>query len=228
MINLKNSAVLGLLTGLIAMPAVSLAELPVEVDIDLLTRRMTLEQAGEELRRDAAEEGLDAEAGSRAVEVLGKLSEKGVPVNKAYETVSKAVVKGEDLGGLTEAKNVTALKKEAAQDELEEEGRREDLKAEDVAVAVNVLDDLVEKGIPVEMARDTVKEALKEDTDPRELQKMLMEEYARNLERDIEKGKPDVENIGEQRRKENLNRMSDQIRDIMNRFDGEDISRPGR
>lgn len=211
MFKVKNLLVVGLFAGLIAMPVQAQDELPVEVDIDLLSQQMTVEEAGEELDRDIDQEAVEAKDRKRAKEVLKELAQKGVPVNKAYESVSKAVKEGEEVEGLAKDENVAGLKKEAAKEEVKEDAEDKGLSAEDVASSVEVLNRLVEEGVPVKQARSVVKEAIKGDSNPQKLQQRLTEEHVNQLKEQAEKGEPDTENIGEKRRQRNMNKISNEF-----------------
>ncbi|MGM0441365.1 MAG: hypothetical protein ACQEQC_02985 [Elusimicrobiota bacterium] len=231
MFKLKNLLVVGLFAGLIAMPAQAQDELPVEVDIDLLSRQMTVEEAGEELARDMNAETLQTKDRKRAKKVLKELAQKGVPVNKAYEAVSKAVKEGEEVEGLAKDENVAGLKKEAAKEEVKEDAEDKSLSAEDVASSVEVLDRLVEEGVPVEQARSVVREAIKGDKNPQKLQQKITERHVNQLKEQAEKGEPDTENIGEKKRQRNMNRISNEflkrLEDEKDNYE-DDYNTPGR
>lgn len=230
MFRLRSFLVIFLMAGLLVMPLRAEEELPVEVDIDLLSESMNLEQAKQEIEQDLEEEGLETgmknRRGKKALRVLESLVEKGVPVKKAYESVSEAVKKGEDVEDVDSEKNVKALKKEAAKETVEEEAEEKGLKAEDVSVAVEVLDGLIEKGIPVEKARDAVKEAISEDRDPKEIKEMLAQENVERIKEQPDRKGIDKETIGEKIRQKNRERLNkniqEKIEDIQKQR-GEDI-----
>ncbi len=198
---MRKTFVISVIAGLFIMGgmfnAFAAEELPVEVNISMLAEEMTLAEAKKELMEDAAEAGLSNRDGKKALEVLEKLIEKGIPVTKAYEAVGFAVENGEDAGSLTDEAKIKEMAAKAAGKEIEAEAENNGLTAEEVSVAVETLDGLVEKGVPVEKARDVVKEAISEDRDPEKLKEMLTSEYAEQAKKEYEKEKADRQAAGE-------------------------------
>lgn len=200
------------LGAIMMVPALAQAALPVEIGVELLAKDMTAAEAGKLLREDAKSSRTSAKEGRKAVEVLEALIEKGVPVTTAYGAVSAAVKRGEKTEALAGDKNVAALKKEAARGDVDEAAKAEGLKAQDVAVAVEVLEGLIERGVPVEKARDVVKEAISQDRDPQRLREMLTAEHVERIKAEAVRGKPGDEAIGEKMRIRHTEKVGEKIR----------------
>ncbi len=206
-------------SGLLAVPALVRAELPVEIDVELLSARMTVEEAKDILRGDlkASETALESRDGQKALEVLDKLAAEGVPVGKAYEVVSEAVKEGGNVEEAASERNIGRLKREAAAEEVADEAETRGRKAEDVAAAVEVLDGLIAEGIPVEKARDVVKEAISEDRSAEELRSMLAGERIERARERAREAKPDTDAMGERQRQRERGKMDEGIRDRIER-----------
>ena len=100
------------------------------------------------------------------------------------------------------------IKIKMAEDEIEKQSKSRGLKAENAAAALDVLDELVEQGIPVEQARDAVKKAISEDRDPQELKETLTKERIREI-KEKDKRKKEAEIMREKRAEERAQEQSE-------------------
>ena len=205
-----------LILAISAMGSVAEDALPVEIDIELLRETMTLEEAKERLREvDAADRGLSKSNREQAIAVLEELAEKGIPVETAYNAVVSASEADADVQELSAAKDAEELGAIKARMDVENEAEEKGLKAEDVSAAVEVLEGLIEKGVPVQKAREVVSEAVSEDRDPQALRDMLtdipaIEEMKEEAQRQERK---DKEAVMEKMREKAEERVQDRIQD---------------
>ncbi|GEM_PF-3273669 len=211
MLRLKKFIVLVAVFSMAVMSSLR-AELPVEIDVDLLAEGMNAETARSLVSETADEEGLSNREGQKALSVLENLIEEDVPVETAYEAVNSAV-KSEDsskeLSSLGEDNAAYGLKKKAARDDVKDSAGG--LSAEEVNAAVETLERLVEEGMPVEKARNVVKDAVVREQKDRQ----LGEQFQKGEEgRDIKEDKiPDREDLEELRQGERGENIREKIKD---------------
>ena len=186
--------------GLVAAPVFSQDELPVEVDIELLSEalaeKLDVDEAKAKLADYGKELGLKKRDTKKAAKVMEQLVAQDVSVEKALKVVTVALDKGENVKALARKDSVERIKREeTARGEVEKNADEKGLKAEDVAEAVEVLEGLIEKGIPVEHALSVVREAISKDRDPAELKAMLTDQGAEEMKKAMERGEVDVDAI---------------------------------
>ncbi len=208
-------AVLYLVIGLAVFPVKAEEvedELPVDIDMDLISETMTMDQAQARLKDDNKTYRLKEKEADRAQEILEKLVDAGIPVNRAYEEVCEAVRTGKrkKIEEVAEEKNIERIMTRIAKEETETQLRERIEK--DIETAVEVLEKLIEKGVPVEKACNAVNKTIKEGRDRVELREMLEPGAVREMMeqetiRERTRTSEDIE--AERTLKENMDKLKD-------------------
>ncbi len=207
--------VLFLVIGLAVLPVKAEEvedELPVDIDMDLISETMTMDQAQARLKDDNKTYRLKEKEADRAQEILEKLVDAGIPVNRAYEEVCEAVRTGKRkrIEEVAEEENIEGIMTRIAKEETETQLRERIEK--DIETAVEVLEKLIEKGVPVEKACNAVNKTIKEGRDRVELREMLEPGAVREMMeqetiRERTRTSEDIE--AERTRKENMDKLKD-------------------
>ncbi|MFC2060956.1 hypothetical protein ACFLUV_00420 [Elusimicrobiota bacterium] len=206
MFKLNTFVVLFLIVGLAVFPVKAEDELPVEIDMQLMSETMTMEQAQSRLQGDIKKYRLKKKEANKAQEALGKLVKEGISVNRACEEVCEAVRTRKRIEEVAEEGNIKRIKTQLAKDDIETQLRKRTEK--DIETAVEVIEELIEKGVAVEKARNAVNKTIKEGGDRVQLREMLESDAVREMKQetirertrtneDVEAERTQTENMGE-------------------------------
>jgi len=127
MLRFKLLLIAFFLTGILVIPAGAEEELPIEIDVDVLSEKMSLDAARTRLNEDIEAVGLQKRNRIRAMQVLENLVDEGIPVNKAYEVVCDAVRLRKGLDDVDSEENIERLRNELRKREEKRNRIREEL-----------------------------------------------------------------------------------------------------
>ena len=173
--------------GLGVSPVMAEEALAVEVDVELMSETMTMKQAQSQLQGEIKKYRLKKKEAEKVQEALGKLVKEGVSVNRACEEVSEAVRTKERkrIGEIAEEGNIKRIKTQLAKEDIESNSKKEGRAKADTDAAVEVVEELIGKGVPIEKARDAVNKIISEGGDRVKLKQMLNPDALREMKREV-------------------------------------------
>ncbi len=201
------------LTGVIIMPVGAQEELPIEIDVDVLSEKMSLDAARTRLNEDIEAVGLQNRDRKRAMQVLENLVNEGIPVNKAYEVVCDAVRLRKGLDDVDSEENVERLRNAVKEREEKRERIRKEL--------VDKKDDDI---------TEEERERIEKRTQSREEEMIRKEEKAR-LREETTESREDFEGIRQETRErlEETNQIREgKEEEIESKIDDKGKNRTGR
>ncbi|MBI4656635.1 MAG: hypothetical protein HY746_07810 [Elusimicrobia bacterium] len=165
-------------------------------DVEKLVGEFAFEEAKAELTGYAEKMKMGKKDTEKAIKILDKLVEEGVSTERALKEVEFALEKGEDVKSLAKEEFLERIKKEeTARIEFKREAEALDIKEADIAVLVEVMEGMIEKGIDVEHARGIVEEAAGKETIPADIKNLITDRGIKEVNAAMKAGAFDIEAI---------------------------------